>query len=133
GPRRGTHGRLHTGDPIAMAADALDSYLADRDAGRDALLICDTWEIADALNKRLHDTLTKERPRVRRARDQTIRAGDLVMSRNNDAGIAVAPGPGHKRGHRIDQVRNGNRWRVAAVDAKTNRIAANTAFRPTRQ
>ena len=31
-----------------MAAGALDSYLADRDAGRDALLICDTWEMADA-------------------------------------------------------------------------------------
>ena len=25
-----THGRLHTGDPIAMAADAMQSYLADR-------------------------------------------------------------------------------------------------------
>ena len=51
------NGRLHTGDPIAMAADALDAYLADRAAGKDALLICDTWEIADALNRRLHDTL----------------------------------------------------------------------------
>jgi ATP-dependent exoDNAse (exonuclease V) alpha subunit len=61
---------------------------------------------------------------VRAARDQSIRAGDFIMSRNNDAGIAVAPGPGHLRGRQIDQVRNGNRWRVAAVDAKTNRIAA---------
>jgi hypothetical protein len=24
-----THGRLHTGDPIAMAADALDGYLTE--------------------------------------------------------------------------------------------------------
>ena len=51
------NGRLHTGDPIAMAADALDAYLTDRAAGKDALLICDTWEIADALNRRLHETL----------------------------------------------------------------------------
>ena len=52
-------GRLHTGDPIAMASDALDAYLTDRAAGEDALLICDTWEFADALNRRLHDKLAK--------------------------------------------------------------------------
>ena len=44
-------GRLHSGDPIAMAADALNAYLTDRNNGRDALLICDTWEMADALNR----------------------------------------------------------------------------------
>jgi ATP-dependent exoDNAse (exonuclease V) alpha subunit len=36
----------------------------------------------------------------------------------------VAAGPAHRRGERIDQVRNGNRWRVAGVDAKTGRLAA---------
>lgn len=49
------HGRLHTGDPIAMAADALAAYQADVAAGKDALLICDTKEMADALNTRIHD------------------------------------------------------------------------------
>ena len=44
-----------------MAADALNAYLTDRAAGKDALLICDTWEMADALNRRLHDTLTDRR------------------------------------------------------------------------
>ncbi len=39
-----THDRLHTGDPIAMAAEARDSYLADRAAGKDSLLICDTGQ-----------------------------------------------------------------------------------------
>ena len=29
-----------------------------------------------------------------------------------------------RAGHRVDQVRNGNRWRVAAIDANTNRLAA---------
>jgi conjugative relaxase-like TrwC/TraI family protein len=119
-----THGRLHTGDPVAMAADALGAYLVDRQAGKDALLICDTWKMADALNQKLHDTLTKEGPTVRCARDQAIRAGDLIMSRNNDAGIAVQPGPGYGPTHQIDQIRNGNRWRVVAVDTTTNRIAA---------
>ncbi len=57
-----TQHRLHTGDQVAMAADAHDAYLADRAAGKDALLVCDTWEMADALNRRLHDTLTAARP-----------------------------------------------------------------------
>jgi conjugative relaxase-like TrwC/TraI family protein len=119
-----THDRLHTGDPVAMAADAQLAYLNDRAAGKDSLLICDTWEVADALNRRLHDTLTVEGPTVRAARDQSIRAGDFIMSRNNDAGIEVWPGPNQKRGRQVDQVRNGNRWRVAAVDAKNSRVAA---------
>jgi hypothetical protein len=50
-----SRGRLHTGDPIAMASDALAAYEDSRGKGRNALLICDTWELADALNRRLHD------------------------------------------------------------------------------
>jgi hypothetical protein len=52
-----THNRLHTGDPVAMASDALAGYLADRSEGKDSLLVCDTWELADAIDRRLHDTL----------------------------------------------------------------------------
>jgi ATP-dependent exoDNAse (exonuclease V) alpha subunit len=59
-------GRLHTGDPIAMAAHALNAYLADTADGKDALLICDTWEMADALNRRLHDTLAHPGPTLNR-------------------------------------------------------------------
>ena len=36
----------------------------------------------------------------------------------------VGPGPQQRHGDRIDQVRNGNRWTVAGVDAATGRIAA---------
>ena len=50
-----THGRLHSGDPIAMAADALAAYKTDTAAGKDALLVCDTTEMADALNQRMHN------------------------------------------------------------------------------
>jgi conjugative relaxase-like TrwC/TraI family protein len=119
-----THDRLHTGDPVAMAADAQLAYLNDRAAGHDALLICDTWEMADALNRRLHGALTKAGPTVRVGRDQSVRFADLIVSRNNDASIAVAPGPGHRRGRQVDQVRNGNRWRITAVDAANRRISA---------
>jgi 3D (Asp-Asp-Asp) domain-containing protein len=119
-----THDRLHTGDPVAMATDALDGYLTDRGAGKDSLLICDTWEMADALNQRLHDTLTTAGPKVQAARGQQLRVGDLIVSRRNDATIAVRPGSGHARADGMDQVRNGNRWRVIAVDPDVNRVAA---------
>ena len=105
-----------------MAADAHDAYLADRAAGKDALLVCDSWEMADALNRRLHDTLTVDGPTAKAARDQTIRVGDLIISRHNNARIPVDAAPGLDR--EADQVRNGNRWRVAGIDEKTNRIAA---------
>lgn len=117
-----TRHRLHTGDPVAMAADGHDAYLADRAAGKDALLVCDTWEMADALNRRLHDTLTDGVPTAQAARDQEIRVGDLIISRHNTARIRVDAAPGCDR--EADQVRNGNRWRVAGIDKKTNRIAA---------
>jgi ATP-dependent exoDNAse (exonuclease V) alpha subunit len=119
------HGRLHTGDPIAMAADATQAYIDARADGKDAAIICDTWEMADAINRRLHDTYTDTHsPAVRVARDQRVRFGDIIISRNNDAAIAVDPGERHRHGDRIDQVRNGNRWRVLAVNASTGRIAA---------
>jgi conjugative relaxase-like TrwC/TraI family protein len=119
-----THHRLHTGDPVAMASDALAGYLADREAGKDSLLICDTWEMADALNRRLHDTLTQSGPVAQAARGQHLRVGDLVVSRRNDATIDLRPGTGLRGGDAVDQVRNGNRWRITAVHAGTNRVAA---------
>jgi len=116
-----THGRLYTGDQIAMAADAHDAYLSDRAAGNDALLICDTAEMADALNHRLHHALTVAGPAVRAGRDQEIHNGDIIISRRNDAAVDVRPG---QHGEHVGQVRNGNRWRVAGLDAATGRIAA---------
>jgi hypothetical protein len=59
------------------------------------------------------------------ARDQRVRAGDIIFSRRNDAALTVEPGTHHhRRGDRIDQVRNGNRWRVLGVDTQRGRIAA---------
>ena len=53
-----THDRLHTGDAIAMAADATTAYITARAEDKDAAILCDTWEIADAINQRLHDRFT---------------------------------------------------------------------------
>src|SRR6516164_9920921 len=119
------HDRLHTGDQVAMAADATTAYLNARTQGKDVAILCDTWEIADAINQRLHDHFTSaEAPSVPVARDQHVRAGDLILSRHNDATLTVEPRTQHHRGERIDQVRNGNRWRVLGVDVKNKRIAA---------
>ena len=119
-----THDRLRTGDSVAMASDALDGYLADRGAGKQSLLICDTWEVADALNERLHDTLTAAGPAARAARGQHLRVGDLIISRRNDATLPVRSGGGRTRPNGVDQVRNGNRWLVTTVDTAANRVVA---------
>lgn len=131
------HGRLHCGDPIAMAEDATNAYLQARAEGKDAAIICDRWEIADSINRKLHGALTAAAPpgstpeastlltaTVRVARDQDVRAGDVIISRNNDASLIVEPGANHTPGGQVDQVRNGNRWRVVGVDAERGRLAA---------
>jgi ATP-dependent exoDNAse (exonuclease V) alpha subunit len=119
------HDRLRTGDAIAMADDATNAYIAARAHGKDAAILCDAWEIADAINQRLHDRFTDPATAsVAVARDQQVRIGDLVLSRHNDANLAVEPATHRSRGDRIDQVRNGNRWRVLNVDATHGRIAA---------
>jgi hypothetical protein len=80
-----------------MASDAFDGYLTDRKAGKEALLICDTWEMADALNRRLHDTFTADGPAARAARDQEISVGDLIVSRRNDATLVLRRRAGQTR------------------------------------
>jgi ATP-dependent exoDNAse (exonuclease V) alpha subunit len=119
------NGRLHSGDPVAMATDALAAYQAARGEGKDAVLVCDTWEMADALNRRLHDAhTTPGAPTVRVVRGQSVSVGDLIMSRTNDASIAVRAGSDRPATDQPDQVRNGNRWSVTAVDPTGKRLAA---------
>lgn len=118
------HDRLHTGDPIAMAADALQAYRADVAAGKDALLICDTKEMADALNRRIHDqTIGTEALTVTAGRGHRIAKGDVIISRRNDPDIAVFDAADINT-PAADPVRNGQRWRVLAVDPEHQRIAA---------
>ncbi|HUH69304.1 MAG TPA: AAA family ATPase, partial [Mycobacterium sp.] len=117
------HDRLHTGDALTMAHDALANYRADIAAGKDALLMTDNWELSDALNKRIHaDTVAADAPTVTAARGHHIGEGDTVISRNNDPAVAVYDRADMKKP--AGQVRNGHRWRVVAVDADNHRIAA---------
>lgn len=117
------HERLHCGDQVTMAADALAGYKADVTAGKDALLLCDTTEMADALNQRLHhDTVAADAHTVVGARGQPIAVGDMILSRRNDAAIRIDDATHDTAA--VDTVRNGNRWQVKAIDPARNRIVA---------
>jgi AAA domain len=119
--------RLRTGDPVTMADDALTGWTADHTNGVDVLLIADRWEIADALNARIHRTRVPENAdTISGARRHRIGVGDVVISRRNDPAIVVY--------HRDNQtrtltpltdapVRNGQRWQVAKIDVAGDRIA----------
>jgi conjugative relaxase-like TrwC/TraI family protein len=119
-------GRLHTGDPVTMAADAYTAWAADRAGGVDSLLIADRWEIADALNERIHrDTVPADAPTVGGARRCRIGVGDVVISRRNDPTLAVyAADSGRGEVVPLDDapVRNGQRWQVENIDPEGERI-----------
>ena len=118
-----SRGRLHTGDEIAMAHDALAAYRADIADGKVTLLVCDTEEMADALNRRIHDdTIAADAPTVIAARGHRIGVGDLIISRRNDPTVGVFDATDINTP--ADPVRNGNRWRVYAVDTVHHRVAA---------
>jgi hypothetical protein len=106
-----------------MAADALAAYKADVAAGKDALLVCDTTEMADALNERIHhERRDAHAPTVTAARGHRIGVGDLILTRRNDPTIDLRS-PNGIAGH-LDSVRNGNRWRVTVIDPAAVRVAA---------
>jgi hypothetical protein len=118
-------GRLQCGDPIAMASDALEAYRVDVAAGRNALLIADTVEMTDALNRRVHDdTIAADAPTVTAARGHRIAVGDLILTRHNDPTIAVYDPADLRQTLPEAPVRNGQRWQVYKVDPDNHRIAA---------
>jgi hypothetical protein len=118
-----THDRLNTRDAVTMAADALAAYSADTAADKDALLVCDTTEMADALNQRLHhDTVGADAPTITGARGHHIAVGDLIISRQNDVSIPLSNTD--QPAAENSPVRNGHRWCVTAINPDNNRLLA---------
>jgi conjugative relaxase-like TrwC/TraI family protein len=118
-----THDRLHCGDEITMAADALAAYTADTRMGRHALLVCDTTEMVDALNVRIHkERIDPDAAALTVARGQQVAVGDVIISRRNDPTIAFHHSTPNAES--LPSVRNGNRWRVAWIDTKRNLFGA---------
>ncbi len=128
------HHRLACGDQVTMAADALAAHHRDLVAGKDSLLLADTVEATDALNRRVHDHTVTDRTRqglevatVTGARNHHISAGDVIVTRSNDPTITVTAADKTRTPIQADApVRNGQRWHVVAVDdsAEHPRIAA---------
>ena len=85
--------------------------------------MCDTTEMADALNQRLHhETVGADAPTVTGARGHRIAMGDLIITRRNDPTTELR-NTSHPAAEQIP-VRNGNRWRVTAIDSYNGRLAA---------
>ena len=127
------HQRLACGDQVTMAADALAAHQTDLAAGKDALLLADTTEMCDALNRRVHDhtiaqhaAAGRDTTTVTGARGHNITTGDVVITRRNDPTITVYNPD--DRTQTLDEapVRNGQRWQVIKVDdsAEHPRLAA---------
>jgi len=118
------HERLHIGDPVTMADDLLAAWNTDRAAGADSLLIADRWEVADALNERIHRQIVDEAAEtIMVARRHTIGVGDTIITRNNDPTIPVYKGRDTAPVEGAP-VRNGQRWQVVKIDVDGDRIAA---------
>ncbi len=106
-----------------MARDALAAYQADLDAGNDALLMTDRWDVCDALNTRLHrHTVASAAPTLTGARGHHIGVGDVIISRRNDPAVPVVDATDHTKV--AEPVRNGHRWRVYKIDTDNHRIYA---------
>lgn len=117
------HDRLHCGDAITMAIDSLKEYTAEAARGRNALLVCDTTEMVDALNQRIHrERIHTQAPTMTVARGQQVAVGDVIISRRNDPTIAFHHS--NPNAESLPSVRNGNRWRVAGIDTKRNLLGA---------
>ena len=126
------HGRLHTGDPVAMATDALEPTWHDRAAGKECP--AGLRHLGDGRRTEPAPTRHPRRgmgPVRAAARDQTIGVGDSSSVDATTPPSSVRPGPGADIG--ADQVRNGNRWRVAAIDPRrTASPPSGSPIRPAR-
>jgi hypothetical protein len=114
---RGAVRRARCAWPRGAPRRRLDAPCGDAgDLGHTGAL-ADLDPLKALLGRRLHGIYTDSTsPGVRVARDQDVHSGDIIISRNNDATLTVEPGAQHRGSDRIDQVRNGNRWRVVGVD-----------------
>ncbi|MEV0110609.1 MobF family relaxase [Nocardia sp. NPDC050799] len=103
--------RIHAGHTGATHDDAYTAWIADHQAGRDAIMLAGTHEVVAALNARARaDRLARagDDPRAECLLADGLRAsvGDVIRTRRNNPRLRV--------GDR-DWVRNGYAWTVTAV------------------
>ncbi len=120
------HGRVHVGDLDTSADAAYRAWQADRAAGRDALLLAPTRQVATELNARARadrltalaasgtgtrlesgtDTAPSAQVEVRLVDGTCASAGDTIVTRRNDRQLVIS---------RTDWVKNGDRFTVRDV------------------
>jgi len=105
------HQRLHVGDLSTVTDGAFAAWRADRDAGRDAIMLAPTRELVTELNQRARRDRLAAQPRpggrqVGLADQSEAGTGDPIITRHNNRRIPVGA---------TDWVKNGDRWTVQAV------------------
>ncbi|MFF2633489.1 MobF family relaxase [Microbacterium sp. NPDC058021] len=117
----GSHHRIVGGDADAMADEAYTAWLTDVRRGMSSVLIADTGDAVDALNRQARAELilsgvldaSAEAP----LRDGAAASvGDIVITRKNDRRLRSGR----------DWVRNGARWKVVAVRSDGSLRVRNT-------
>lgn len=101
--------RVHVGDLSMLTDEVFAAWRTDRDAGRDAVMLARTRDLAGELNDRARahrlDGQTPDQT-VHLADGSTASAGDTVITRANNRQLRVTG---------TDWVKNGDRWHVTAV------------------
>ncbi|MDE1672670.1 MobF family relaxase [Nocardia gipuzkoensis] len=104
------HGRVHTGDNVAITDAAYTAWAEDQRAGLDAVMMAPTHAITRELNLRARAdrlaTWGPTGPEIALPNDTTVSAGDVIRTTKNTRRLAMSA---------TDWVRNGYRWRVERV------------------
>ena len=139
-------GRVHVGDLATMTQDVFDAWAADRDAGKDSVMLAPSRDLVATLNHRarahrLHHDTNPDTPGpgaiegtepagraapvaapvagsvVELADGNHASAGDLVITRANDRRLRTSAS---------DWVKNGDRWTILHVEPDGSLQVAHT-------
>jgi len=108
------HDRVHVGDPATGVDAAYTAWAADRQHGKDSLMLAPTRAVTAELNARartdrlatLSPAGTPIEPEVRLSDGSAASAGDTVVTRRNNRRLAISA---------TDWVKNGDRWLLREV------------------
>jgi hypothetical protein len=106
------HGRVHVGDVATTTEDAFNSWVSDRAAGLDAIMLAPTRDQVAELNRRARNhRLNGDMPNavVRLADGNQASVGDVIITRCNDRRLRLSA---------TDWVKNGDRWTITGIGRK---------------
>ncbi|HEU5042918.1 MAG TPA: MobF family relaxase [Nocardioidaceae bacterium] len=115
--------RVHTGDSETCLGDVLRAWAAERDAGRECLMLAPTRELVARLNRGARaariagTTPTRE---VSLVDGNLASAGDTILTRRNDRRLGVSA---------TDWVKNGDRWTITAIGRDGSVVARHVRSR----